>query len=139
VIALFAPDFGPGLFNVTTVYLTFLKKQKTDLDNDRKWLGSSMPRPSEPERGRGSLREHSRNGAATVRERLQLELTALFVRGCSESTSERSRDREGAVVSSALPLFNIRGSVLAERASTRFSSLGDERSADHGEICAGRG
>jgi len=52
-----------------------------------------------------------RNGAATVRERLHPALTALSF-AVAQRTPERSRDRQGAVVSIAWPLFDIRGSDL---------------------------
>jgi hypothetical protein len=66
----------------------------------------------------------SSNGAATVRERWQLALPALFVRGCSENARNGAATVRERLYLGTLPLFDIRGSVLGERARTRFSSLG---------------
>ena len=60
------------------------------------------------------------------RERQRAATCPLRIRfpkvgGCSESIPERSRDREGAVVSGAWQLFHIRTSVLG--AGARFASL----------------
>jgi hypothetical protein len=83
---------------------------------------------------RSSLQELAASGLGPGRIPLEaggLEVVerSFDLAACSDDTPERSRDREGAVVSGALPLFDIRGSVLGERVSRGFSSLGVTGSA----------
>jgi hypothetical protein len=77
-----------------------------------------------------------RNGAATVRERWILRGTALY-----RSWVLRKRRNGAATVRERLYLARCRSLTFAAlcrgRASTRFSSLGGERSSGHGEIGAG--
>jgi len=90
---------------------------------------------------RSSLQELAASGLGPGRipldaGRLDVVEQSFDLAACSENTSERSRDREGAVVSGAWPLFDIRGSVPGAGEQALFIIEG-ERSAGHGEICAG--
>jgi hypothetical protein len=49
------------------------------------------------------------NGAATVRERLYLARYPSSTFATAQKMPKRSRDREGAVVSGTLSLFDVRG------------------------------